>query len=396
MLFTITRKLVFQILCFLLPATSLGGTRLVVSDGLEDLYFKIKSQKTIGKVDALFRNLQRKSGFNGVVLISEDKHVLYKRAFGFANLSSREPLTTESRFQLASVSKQFTAVGIMMLKERGLIGYEDKVTKYYPRFPFPEVTIRQLLTHHAGLPDYRWFCDTLLENKETPLSNQDLMRMFEKHRPNAYFLAGSRFSYSNTGYAVLAAVIEQVSGIHFSKFMKLAVFDPLGMKNTQVYSKCECVATPGNVTGYERNGRWKAQNDCFNGITGDKNVYSTVDDLFRWDLALYTDKPVKQSTLREAFEPSDPGRKGVKNYGFGWRINTLNPEKKIVYHSGWWRGYRTFFLRNISDGNSIIVLSNTVNYSLNSLGYLYELIRENDLQSLNGDDAGGTYDNPDS
>jgi len=360
-----------------------GRIRPTVADGLEDLYFKIKSQKVETRIDSIFSQLQNKAGFNGVVLISENHHIVYKRAFGFADLKSKSPLNTKSVFQLASVSKQFTAVAIMMLMERGFLQYEDRVTRFYPDFPYPEITIRQLLTHRAGLPDYRWFCDPLLIDKTKPLSNQEMMRLFEMHKPAAYFRPDSRFAYSNTGYAVLSAIVEKVSGVKFSQFMKLAIFEPLGMNQSLIYSKCESECTPGKVVGYERNGRWQAPNDLFNGITGDKNVYASVEDLSTWDEALYTEKLLKQSTLNEAYQPASTELRGWRNYGFGWRINTSNPTKKIVYHSGWWRGFRTFFMRNISDRNSIIILSNTVNYSLNSLGYLYALIRENELDSLN-------------
>jgi CubicO group peptidase (beta-lactamase class C family) len=365
------------------PFIAQGGIRPAVADAMEELYFKIKSQKIATRIDSIFCHLHTKSGFNGVVLISEKQHVIYKKAFGFADLKSKSVLNTKSAFQLASVSKQFTAVAIMMLMERGYLSYEDKVTRFYPNFPYGEITIRQLLTHRAGLADYRWFCDPLLPDKTIPLSNQEMMRLFEVHRPPTYFNADSRFAYSNTGYAVLAAIVEKISGVKFSQFMRKAIFEPLNMYQTSVYSKCEAASTPGEVIGYERNGQWQAPNDCFNGITGDKNVYSTVDDLSLWDEVLYTEKLLKQSTLLEAYQPANTELKGWRNYGFGWRINTLNPNKKIVYHSGWWRGFRTFFLRNVSDRNSIIILSNTVNYSLNSLGYLYTLIRENDLDALN-------------
>jgi CubicO group peptidase (beta-lactamase class C family) len=209
--------------------------------------------------------------------------------------------------------------------------------------------------------------------------------MFTQHKPDPYFSADSHHSYSNTGYAILAAIVEKISGVTFSTFMNKAVFEPLGMKHSQIYSKCEHANLPGNVCGYERNGSWKAPNDCFNGITGDKNVFSTVEDLFIWDQALYSNKLVKQETLAEAFKEGSPELRGLRNYGFGWRINKQNPEKQVVYHSGWWRGFRTFFLRNLTDHNAIIVLTNTVNYSINSLGEVNQLVMNSEIDSLEVD-----------
>jgi CubicO group peptidase (beta-lactamase class C family) len=381
----------FLVLIVLLLSPVLGNSTSAkhfssgISPQIEDLYYRIKSKGSSTKLEGIFQKLRSTYGFNGVVLITEHNHVIYKKAFGYADLASRDSLKVSSQFQLASVSKQFTSMAIMMLKERGFLSYDDKVTRFYPKFPYTNVTIRQLLTHRAGLADYRWFIDPHWLDKEKPISNQEMIRMFNQYKPDPYFSAGSHHSYSNTGYAILAAIVEKISGVTFSTFMKKAVFEPLGMKHSQIYSKCEHANLPGNVCGYERNGSWKAPNDCFNGITGDKNVFSTVEDLFIWDQALYSNKLVKQETLADAYKEGSPELRGLRNYGFGWRINKQNPEKQVVYHSGWWRGFRTFFLRNLTDHNAIIVLTNTVNYSINSLGEVNQLVMNSEIDSLEVD-----------
>ena len=384
----VIRLLVLIVLLFL-PllgnSTSAKHFSSGISPQIEDLYYRIKSKGSASKLEGIFQKLRSTYGFNGVVLITEHNHVIFKKAFGYADLASRDSLKVSSQFQLASVSKQFTSMAIMMLKERGFLSYDDKVTRFYPQFPYPDVTIRQLLTHRAGLADYRWFIDPYWLDKEKPISNQEMMRMFSKYKPDPYFKANSHHAYSNTGYAILAAIVEKITGVSFSTFMNKAVFEPLGMKHSQIYSKCEHDKLPGNVCGYERNGSWKAPNDCFNGITGDKNVFSTVEDLFIWDQALYGNKLVKQKTLAEAFKEGSPELRGLRNYGFGWRINKQNPEKQVVYHSGWWRGFRTFFLRNLTDHNAIIVLTNTVNYSINSLGEVNKLVMNSNIDSLETD-----------
>ncbi len=362
-------------------ASHCKAVEMPVTRHMKELVSRIRAKKSQTRLDDVFKKLRNTYGFNGAVLIADQGRVVYRKAFGYADLSTRDTLHTGSIFQLASVSKQFTAVAIMMLKDKGLLRYDDPVTRFFPDFPWKDVSIRHLLNHRAGLPDYRWFLDPYLSNKDAPVSNQQMMRYFARYRPPAYFQSGKAFSYSNTGYAVLAAIVEKVSGVSFSRFMELAVFRKLGMKNTYVYSKCERESPPGAVKGYERNGHWEAPNDAFNGITGDKNVYSTVDDLFRWDQALYTNTLIPQAVLQEAFEPGSPERKGPRNYGFGWRINT-NGSKKVVYHSGWWRGFRTFYLRNLDNRSTIILLCNTVNYSINGFRQLYARAMEEGLDSL--------------
>lgn len=375
-------KSVLTGLLLLGAALHIQAGKFAISEHMKSMLYKIKGRKTEARLDVVFQKLRNTYGFNGSVLLSENNHVIYKKAYGYADLKSREELSTQSVFQLASVSKQFTAIAVMMLKSKGLLRYDDKIVKFFPDFPYTEVTIRQLLNHRGGLPDYRWFLDPYLTDKYAPVSNQFMMTQFARYKPAAYFTSGSHHAYSNTGYAVLAALVEKISGVSFSKFMHLAVFKPLGMKNTYVYSKCERENPPKAVKGYEKNGRWEAPNDCFNGITGDKNVYSTVEDLFLWDQALYSGKLLPQAELEEAYKPGNPELKGYRNYGFGFRINQQVKDKKIVYHSGWWRGFRTFFLRNVTDRSSIIILSNTVNYSINSLQELYALVIQGDVDSL--------------
>jgi CubicO group peptidase (beta-lactamase class C family) len=360
--FVISSTLGFSATNSQLSKNASSATKLI-----ENLAFRIKSIQRKHHYSDFFQTLAKRQGFNGVVLIAENHRVVYRDAFGYSELKKHTPLAIDDQFQLASVSKQFTAVAIMMLKERGILKYDDHVTRFFPDFPYQQVTIRHLLTHRAGLPDYRWFIDPVITDKNAPLSNRMMMSHLSNLKPAPYFSSGSRFSYSNTGYAILASIVEKVTGVSFSTFMKAAIFEPLGMKNTKVYSKCDCETLPGAVCGYERNGAYLAANDCFNGITGDKNIYSTIDDLFLWDQALYSNRLLKSETLAEAYKPGSPEKKGVRNYGFGWRLNLQNPQKQVVYHGGWWRGFRTLFVRNLTDGNTLIVLSNKVNYSINSL-----------------------------
>lgn len=314
------------------------------------------------KFDSLFTVLSAKKGFNGNVLVGIQGHAIYKNTFGYSNLRTKEPLNVKSVFQIASVTKQFTAIAIMMLKERGKLDYSDTVQTFIPDFPYKNITIRQLLSHRSGLPNYMYFTAKYWKNKRSYLTNEKLLDVMKKNKPHVEFLPDRRYKYSNTGYAVLSLIIERVSGLPYDEFMEENVFLPLGMTSTFVYNPKNKKTIDYETNGYTKRKR-KTYPDFLDGVTGDKGIYSTVEDLFTWDQALYTEKLVKQSTLKEAFTPSSYDFKRDNNYGFGWRIDTLADGSKVVYHGGWWRGYNSLFLRRLDDHTTIIILCNKVNWS---------------------------------
>jgi CubicO group peptidase (beta-lactamase class C family) len=328
-----------------------------VSRGLEEVLFKLRKKSIASKCNEVVSNATS-SGFSGVVLIAEKGNVVFKSASGFSDVSNRITLQEDDIFQIASVSKQFTAVAILILKERGLLGLDDAVSKHIPNFPYPTITVRHLLSHRSGLPEYRWVLDSMLTDVNSPISNEEMLNYFIYLKPELYFSPGNHFAYSNTGYAILACVIEHILRHPFEYVMQQIIFKPLQMHSTFVYSKCNGPIPPNAIKGYESGNKREAANDVFNGITGDKNIFSNVTDLLKWDQALYSNKLLLQSSLSEAFKPTSPEKRGWKNYGFGWRLNLKNPEKKIVYHSGWWRGFKSYFMRNITDQRTIIILSN--------------------------------------
>lgn len=314
------------------------------------------------RFDSVFSDLAVRKGFNGTVLVGIHGNAIYKNAFGYSDLRTKEPLNVKSSFQIASVTKQFTAVAIMMLMERGLIDYDDAVQKFIPDFPYKNITVRQLLAHRSGLPNYMYFSGKYWKNKKLSLTNDHLLEMLKRHRPGIEFLPDRRYKYSNTGYAVLASIVEKVSGIPFDEFLDSAIFQPLGMNSTFVYNPANKKTIDFETSGYSKTKR-KFNVDFLDGVTGDKGIYSTVEDLFLWDQALYTESLVKQSTLDDAFIPSSYDVKRDNNYGYGWRIDTLVDGSKVVYHGGWWRGYNSLFIRRLDDHTTIIILCNRVNWS---------------------------------
>ncbi|WP_377503819.1 serine hydrolase domain-containing protein [Pontibacter locisalis] len=325
-----------------------------------------KVKKMESQLDSIFTHLHKRKGFNGTVLVTKYDKVIYKGAFGFANFKRRDSLNTHTAFQLASVSKQFTAMAIMMLKEQGKLSYEDSVQQFIPNFPYKGITIRQLLTHRSGLSNYTYFSDELWPDRRVPITNEDVLDLMEAHQPRPYYPPNTHYDYSNTGYFLLASIVAKASGMPFSAFMEKNIFGPLQMKNTFTFSDSLVSQTDKVATGHT-GGRRKRYPDYLDTVLGDKGIYSTVEDLYKWDQALYTDKLVKRETLEEAFTGSRLKKNKDEDYGFGWRIRPLDNGDTVVYHAGLWHGYTTYLLRNPKDHSALIVLSNVSNGSLRHL-----------------------------
>lgn len=334
---------------------------------IPDTIFIDLDQKAIDQkaewLHGIFDNLNKKQGFAGAVLYTEKGKLVYKEAFGYADIVKKTLLTTTSAFQLASVSKMFTATAILMLVEDDLIELDSDVREYIPEFPYEGITIRLLLNHRSGLSRYMTLAHDKWKNQEIPLTNDDMLKLYIEHKPKPYFLPNNGFHYCNANYAMLANVVERISHKKFDQFIKEKIFDPIGMNSSFVYnmngeSKVSDYISVG-VPSYRGTGRGarKLRNEYLNGVMGDKGVYTTVEDMFKFDRALYPNKLLGDSTLQMAFMPGSPKSKNRKdNYGFGWRIK--DGRENTVYHFGWWKGFRTYYIRDMHQQKSIIVLCN--------------------------------------
>jgi len=342
-------------------------------------------------IDSFFKVLAYRQRFNGNVLIAHDDKVLFSGSFGYANYKQKTMLTDSSEFQLGSVSKQFTAVAIMLLKERGKLNYDDSVQRYFPDFPYHGVTIRMMLDHRSGLPNYMYLCGNVCKDQWNLMDNIEVVNCLSEHKPPRYFKPNQRFNYSNTNYCVLAALVEKISGESFAEFMRVNVFMPLHMDHTFVYCKND-TAIPNRVQGYNANYH-KAGIDFLDGVAGDKGIYSTIWDLLAWDKALYGNKIIKQSTLADAFKPNGRWVRN-HNYGFGWWLTPFGGDT-LTYHSGWWHGFNCTFIRDRKYHNTIIVLSNHVNWCINQSRVLLNVLRgtlKEDTDKTNDTIAGGEGD----
>jgi len=316
-----------------------------------------QSKKKIDRIDSALTALYQRELFNGTVLIAEKGKVVYKKAFGIKNALTGEMLTTASSFNLASVSKQFYAMMVMMLKEQGKLEYDAPVQRYVSRFPYPTITVRHLMNQTSGLPEYFDIAAGQMTLLDT-LTNASMLEILARLNPPLVFQPGSQWQYCNTNYTTLASVIESVSGLTADQFLTKNITVPLKLNDTYIYHLKLKSFPASRVYGIKREGGKVMPDDLvrFDGIMGDGNVYSSVEDLLKWDQALYTEKLVKKSTFLEAITPGKLNDGPATKYGFGWFVN--DPGKKVS-HTGGWVGFRTVINRYIDKNQTIIVLCNS-------------------------------------
>jgi CubicO group peptidase (beta-lactamase class C family) len=262
--------------------------------------------------------------------------------------------------------------------EQGKLKLTQNVKEFFPDFPYDGVTIKLLLTHRSGMMNYVYFTDDIYRKEHRPqnkgISNKDEMALIAKYKPNRFNKPDIRFLYNNSNFMVLGSIIEKVSGKPYAQFMKENVFIPAGMKHTAVYSKAQYDKIPVDVIGHDR-GQWRysvAQN-FLDGPVGDKGIYSTVGDLYLFDHALRTGVLLKKATMDSAYIPRNPMLHGHFSYGYGWRIFEA-PGQQVIYHTGWWHGFRHIFLRDMKNDITVVLLSNVANGSLLHLDGLFNIV----------------------
>lgn len=328
-----------------------------------------QTHSTTVLMDSLFTALHNQNSFNGNVLIADKGKVIFEKSYGIADESTKRKLNGESLFELASVSKQFTAMGIVLLQKQKKLSYEDKISKYIPELDFyGNITIRNLLNHTSGLPDYMELFEEKWD-KSKFVTNQDIVDMFSRYKPEIRFQPNEKFEYSNTGYALLAYIIEKLSKKSFGEFLRQHIFNPLKMNNTLVYRRRFSPQKVKNYAlGYVRDSLGnKVLPDSFgksfytyylDGVVGDGMVNSTVRDLLLWDRALYSNKLINDDDRKIIFQSTKTADDKLNNYGFGWFVRNEDKYGEIVNHSGGWPGYASFIERHLTNDKTIILLQN--------------------------------------
>ncbi|GAB3690361.1 serine hydrolase [Spirosoma flavus] len=347
---------------------------IAVSALLFVAYTQPKTQLPVSlekELDALFAGVP---DFSGVVLIADGGKPVYEKAFGYQNFETKTPMTTGSIFELASVSKQFTAMTILMLKQEGKLEYDDRIDKYISNLPYPGITIRHLLNHTSGLPDYQDVMDKYWD-KSKVANNADNIAYLIKYHPPKLFEPGAKYTYSNTGYMLLASIAERVSGEDFIQFCRNRIFNPVGMTHTDIRTIDQKVKLPNMAWGhlYVPEKKRYVRADSFPEFNyaiwlgnrkGPGRISSTVDDLLKWDRALYSSQLVNQQTLAEAFKPAKLNDGSFTTYGFGWELKKNDKLGRVVWHDGDNPGYKTQIMRFIDKDKTVILLCNNAHEKL--------------------------------
>ena len=296
-------------------------------------------------------------GFNGAIIVAKKGRIIFEKYHGYFDLQKKDTLTEHSAFHLASVSKTFTAMAVLKLAEQGKLKLDDDIIWYFPTFPYNGITVRMLLTHRSGLPNYLYFMEQLGWDKKVYCDNNDVLNYLIKYKPSLSYPPNTHFSYCNTNYALLGLIIEKASGKTYAEYLQHTFFTPLKMNDTYVFSLADSQRA---MPSYN----WKGQREPLTFLDkgfGDKNIYSTARDLLKWDQALYSNQLFTAETLEAAFRPYSNEKPGIKNYGFGWRMNIYPNGKKIIFHGGWWHGNNTMLMRLTQDSATIIILGNKYN-----------------------------------
>jgi N-acyl-D-amino-acid deacylase len=319
-------------------------------------------------IDSMTFQMNQIGMFNGVVLIAKKGQIEYQTAWGTTSTHSEKRLDITSSFNLASISKQFTASLIMLLQEKGKLAYDDWVKSYLPDFPYPNVTIRNLLNHTSGLEEYFDLADLYTNTLDT-LDNFKVLSLLMDYHPPLRFDPGTQWEYSNTGYVLLGSIIEKVANQPYETFFNDQIAKPLDLKNTFVYylnMKNQPDQRDQRVIGSKRIHGKFVDHDLmrYDGVIGDGNIYSSAADLLTWEQSLYGSKTVSKTSIAAAFTPVRLKDGTTHPYGFGWNINT---HENIVSHAGSWVGFKNFIERDLNHNKTLIILTSSSNFSMGSM-----------------------------
>ncbi|MCX6318279.1 MAG: serine hydrolase [Bacteroidetes bacterium] len=332
--------------------------------------------------------LTANKNFNGGILIAREGAVIYEKYNGLVDIRKKDSITPHTPFHIASTSKTFTAVAILRLIQQGRLSLNDSIAKFFPRLPYPGITVKMLLNHRSGLPNYLYF---MSNNKwgmgpdgkwnKKMATNEDVLQMMIDTHPDKTGNPDGRFSYCNTNYVLLALIIEKITGQPYPAYMQQHIFTPLQMNDTYVFTlKDTLTATPSFTN---RGVYW--DRDFLDATYGDKNIYTTPRDLLKWDQALYTDQVLSKAWLDSAFAPYSFEKPSIHNYGLGWRLQLLPNGKKVVYHFGKWHGSNAAFARLMDEKATIIIIGNRfTRYIYGAATLCYDIFGEY-LQGENGD-----------
>ncbi len=294
--------------------------------------------------------------FSGGFLVAKNGQIIFESYAGNSDYDLNKKNNANTPLHVASISKVLTSTALFRLIDKGLVQLDDLVTKVLPEFPYTDITFRMLLNHRSGLPHYAYFkFEPGIWDDSKIQTNDDVLNILVKERPKLLSVPGSKFNYCNTNFVIIALAIEKLTQLPFPKAMKKLVFDPLNMKHTFIF---EYPVHHNMVSNSYTSKLELVPFNYLDGIYGDKNCYSTPQDLLRFDLSTYNDTFVSKKIKQEAYKGYSYEKVGVKNYGLGIRIKEWENNQQIFYHTGWWHGNTCNYISLKSDTLTIVVLSN--------------------------------------
>jgi CubicO group peptidase (beta-lactamase class C family) len=317
-----------------------------------------------------------KGNLSGGLLVAKGNKILFEDYRGYGRVNEKMLINKDTPMHVASVSKTMTAMATMKLVEGGLLKLDDHITKFFPKFPYPEVTVFNLLTQRSGLPKYEYFIEKVRpappELSKKYLTNQDILNMLIAYKPELAKATNSGFMYCNTNFAMLALIIEKVTKMPFPQAMQEIVFKPLKMDHTYIFQeKNSETASQSFFTGNNR----LYPLDRLDLIYGDKNVYTTPRDLLNFSKALFAKNFLREDLMNMVFEPHSNESAGVNNYGIGFRMKIFPNGEKLTYHNGWWHGSNAVFAHLLKSNVTIVAIGNKYSsrvYSALTLSSLFE------------------------
>ena len=308
-------------------------------------------------VESFFKaNINNNQDFNGGFLVAKNGQIIFEKYQGKSNFSTNEDITETTALHLASISKVLTATAIFKLVDADKLTLDEKVKTILPSFPYSKITVRMLLNHRSGLAQYSRFTepDNIWGKKKT-LHNSDILSLLGTKSIPLEFQPNTKFAYCNTNYAILALIIENLTSQKYPEAMQSLVFKPLKMNNTFVF---DLENDKNNVSQSYKSTKEKVPFDQLDAIYGDKNIYSTPQDLLKFDLATYKPDFISEDLKKEIYKGYSYEKKGIKNYGLGIRLREWDSGQKIFYHNGWWHGNTSSYITLKNDTVTMIALSN--------------------------------------
>lgn len=327
-------------------------------------------------INQYYRTVWEGGDLWGGFLIAKGDKILYEGYRGYAQDNMQQPITSTTPLHVASISKSITAMAVMKLAEAEKLSLNDDITKFFPNLPYPGITVLNLLTQRSGLPKYEYFIDKIdpaaPELNKQFLTNQDILNMLIKYKPDVSRAPDSGFVYCNTNYALLALIIEKITAKPFPEAMNKMVFEPLKMKHTYVFTEKELQTA---AKSFYHKGPKVHPYDRLDLIYGDKNVYTTPRDLYNFSKAMFSEEFLKPELMSMVFTPYSNEKPGINNYGIGFRMKVYDNGRKLTFHTGWWHGTNSVFGHLLNSDVTIVSIGNKFSrgpYTALSLASLFD------------------------